>query len=157
MAQERSTTTVDFKIKNLGSYVPGTFDTAKVQASFDKTRLQESFIMAQIPVITINTGNNKRDRHLLAKNYFDAENYQDIKFVSTKIEKESESNYILSGKLTIKNTTKQILIPLTIVETDLIVTIKANFHLNRRDYKVGGRSWILSNQVKIEIKHTIKK
>lgn len=155
-AQNNKETKIDFKIKNIGMYVDGGFSEATITASFNKNNLANSFINANIDVASINTNNEKRDKHLLSNDYFDVATYKKMKLVSTKIEKVSDNIYRLTGNLTIKKTTKPVVIPLVINENESSVMINGNFELNRRDYGVGGRSWVLSNKVKIQVKHILK-
>ena len=150
-------TSIDFKIRNIGVYVDGTFNKVSTTSDFDANNLTASFINAVVEINGINTNNKKRDKHLLEAEYFDEANYKQMKLVSTKIEKISNNNYRLTGKLTIKKITKTIVIPLVISEKDQSTVIRANFELNRRDYGVGGSSWVMSNTVKIKVKHTIEK
>jgi len=156
-AQNTTKTTVDFKIKNIGVYVKGNFSQVSVTSNFDKNDLENSFINAVITVNSINTNNKKRDKHLLESDYFDTNNYKQMKLVSTKIEKVSTNNYKLTGTLTIKNKSKKVVVPLVIGDNNESLSIAANFELNRRDYGVGGSSWVMSNTVKINVKHTVKK
>ncbi len=160
MAQEPiydNSTEITFKIKNIGIYVDGTFTEVTVSSNFKSKNLEDSYINVTINVNSITTKNTKRDKHLLKDDFFDVANYSTIKFVSTKIEKISENNYKLTANLTIKKITKSIEIPLEINENDTSVTIKSNFSLNRRDYNIGGKSWVLSNTVKIQIVYATKK
>jgi len=155
-AQNNKETKIDFKIKNIGMYVDGTFSEATITANFDKNNLANSFINANIDVASINTNNEKRDKHLLSNDYFDVATYKEMKLVSTKIEKVSANGYRLTGNLTIKKATKTVVIPLVINENETSFTINGNFELNRRDFGVGGSSWVLSNRVKIQVKHILK-
>ena len=160
MAQElvqNDATKITFKIKNIGIYVDGTFTETTVSSNFKSENLEDSYINAIINVNSITTKNVKRDKHLLKGDFFDAASYAILKLESTKIEKISENNYKLTANLTIKKTTKRIEIPLEINENDTSVHIKSNFSLNRRDYNVGGKSWVLSNTVKIQIVYAAKK
>ena len=150
-------TSIDFKIKNIGFNVNGNFSKAVVTSNFDKNNLADSYISAVVAINAINTNNKKRDKHLLETDYFDETKYKHLTLVSRKIEKNSNNNYKLTGKLTIKKTTKTVVIPLVINENESLFTMTSNFEINRRDYDVGGSSWILSNTVKIQVKHTIKK
>ncbi len=68
-----------------------------------------------------------------------------------------ELRYKLTAKLSIKNTTKLISIPLEIIENNDSLMIKSNFEINRKDYDVGGNTWVLSNIVKIQVVFNAKK
>jgi len=153
----QSNISIDFKIKNIGVYVNGNFTKAVVTSNFEKNNLDDSFINAVVEIKSINTNIKKRDKHLLETDYFDETNYKELKLVSSKIEKVSDNNYKVTGKLTIKKTTKTVVIPLVIKEDESSFTITGNFELNRRDYGVGGSSWVLSKTVKIKVKYIIEK
>ncbi len=157
LIQNKTETKVDFKIKNLGLYVDGNFSEAVFNGNFNKEDLSHSNFNVLINVSSLSTGNKKRDGHLFKEAYFDVEKYKTIKFASTKIEKVSENKYTLTGKLTIKKTTKSIVIPLEIIENGESLIIKSEFDLNRRDYGVGGNSWILSDDVNAQITYSAKK
>jgi len=86
-----------------------------------------------------------------------------MKFVSTRFEKTSDKEYILHGKLTLRDVTKEVALPLTIKgrmdnpwkEGYEILGIKIDTSINRTDYGVGMGSWaataLVSDEVEIEI------
>ncbi|NOY48637.1 MAG: YceI family protein [Chlorobi bacterium] len=145
--QNISEVEVTFKIKNLGISVGGKFTDVIFESDFNKDDLDNSFINATIKVNSLDTDNKKRDEHLMKADFFNVEVFPSIKFSSTKIERLQDNSYSLIGDLTIKNTTKLVTIPVLINNT----TLNASFTLNRKDYGVGGNSWIMSNKVKIEV------
>lgn len=142
---------VNFKIKNLGINVKGNFSEINITSYIDQDNLDKNYINANIKVNSLNTGNNKRDEHLLKEDFFDADKYEEIRFKSANIKKLQDNRYSLTGNLTIKNTTKLISIPLEIIESNSGLTITSNFEMNRRDFNIGGGSWILSDVVKVEV------
>ncbi len=150
-------TKVTFKIKNFGATVDGRFSDANIQSNFNSKNLSESYINATIAIKSISTANKSRDKSLLKEDYFDEANYKTLQLKSTKITKNSDGTFTLSGELTIKKTTKKVAIPLEVLETDTTVTIKSNFELNRKDYKVGGGSFIMSKTVKIQVEYSATK
>ena len=156
-SQNKTETKVDFKIKNFGVDVKGSFSEVDIISYFDPSNIDDSYINAIIKVSSINTGNVKRDEHLFKEDFFDVDNFKYIKLESSKIEKISETSYILKGELTIKNTSKLISIPLELTENDDSLLIKSNFIIKRKDYYVGGNIWVLSNNVKIQIFFKSKK
>lgn len=60
-----------------------------------------------INVASINTKSEDRDNHLRSGDFFDTENYPEMKFTSTKIEKDGD-DYEITGDFTIKDLTKQV-------------------------------------------------
>lgn len=100
---------VGFKVKHMmitnvsGSF--GTFD-AKVQtegADFTTAKIQFTADIA-----SISTGNDQRDGHLKSADFFDAETFPQVQFISTSLEKNNENEYLLMGNLTIKNASKPV-------------------------------------------------
>jgi polyisoprenoid-binding protein YceI len=155
--QNNTTLQISFKIKNFGRTVNGKFTNTQITSNFDKNNLKNSFIKAIIKVNSIDTDNKKRDKHLLNEDYFDQNQFSEIKLNSTSIIKLDQNNYQMLANLTIKSVTENIKVPLKIIETDNSISIKSNFTINRRDYGVGGKSWVLSDLVKIEINYLANK
>ena len=59
---------------------------------------------------SINTDNEKRDNHLKADDFFSAEKFPKITFVSKSFKKVDSKNYKLVGDFTIKDVTKEIVL-----------------------------------------------
>ena len=55
-----------------------------------------------------NTNSDDRDNHLRSGDFFDAETYPNISFVSTDIVKKGDNEYDVTGDMTIKDVTKKI-------------------------------------------------
>lgn len=157
LIQNNLQTTVSFKIKNLGTYVNGTFSNTTITSNFDTKNIENSFLNAIINVKTIDTNNTKRNKHLLETTYFDVSNYPSISLKSSSIKHVSENNYTLKAKLTVKATTKEITIPLIISTNKNENIIVSNFEINRRDFKVGKNSWVMSDTVLIKVKYVATK
>jgi len=139
---------ITFKIRNMGISVNGKFTDVSIEKSINKNDLDNSFINATIKVSSLDTGNKKRDEHLMKSDFFDTESFPEIIFKSTIIDRNKGDDYKITGHLTIKSITKLVTIPVLINDT----TLNASFTLNRKDYGVGGNSWIMSNKVKIEVR-----
>ena len=87
------------------SEVAGHFNNFDINFSTSDD-LTESEIEVAIDVKSIDTGISDRDNHLRSADFFDVENFPQIKFTSTKVEKVNDEKYKLIGELTIKNITK---------------------------------------------------
>jgi len=101
---------IAFKIRHLMiAHVKGsvkTFGASIYTTDKDFTTVQ---VDLWIDASSINTGNVKRDEHLTGPDFFDVENYKQITFTSSNIEKpDKDDNHELWGELTIKGITKNI-------------------------------------------------
>jgi polyisoprenoid-binding protein YceI len=121
---------------------------------FDKANLAQSGFDVTVDVNTLSTGNGMKNHHAKGEDFFNAEKYPLIHFVSSKIEK-SAAGYQVTGKLTIKETTKDISIPFTFEGTGNDGTFTGNFDINRTDYGLIRNG--VGEVVKIELVIPVKK
>lgn len=149
---------VTFVIKNLGINVNGSFSGVKGTIIFNAKDLNSSEINLSVNANSINTDNSARDKHLRKDEYFGVEKFPLITFKSTKISAATRLNrYNIEGNLTIKGITKPIKFELIAIEKDNNLDLKCSFEINRRNFKVGGNSMILSDNVKMNIAIIAKK
>jgi len=160
---DRSHTHVLFSIKHMIiSNVTGyfrIFDGKVVSFSDDFNNTKVEF---EIDVNSINTENEKRDKHLKSTDFFDTERYPKITFKSKSFKRISGSDYEIVGDLTMKGITKEVRFKGEYNGTvkDPGGNTRAGFSMstkiNRFDY---GLSWnktietgalVVSNEVKIE-------
>ena len=101
---------VKFKIKHLMiTNVSGSFDIFTVAAQTDDEDFTKATISFSADVDSIATGNEQRDAHLKAPDFFDAATYPKMKFIATKYEKvDNDGSYELYGDLTIRDKTRNI-------------------------------------------------
>ena len=102
---------IQFKVRHLMvSNVTGKFNSfdGKVETFGDNFENASVSFSANIDSIT--TGNDQRDGHLKSADFFDAENHPQLTFVSTSVTKTGDDTYDISGDLTIRGTTKPIIL-----------------------------------------------
>lgn len=99
---------VGFSVKHMMvSKVKGTFDQFTAEIEANPTDLTTASIQFTIDVASINTRNNDRDNHLRSADFFDVEQYPNLTFTSTKIEKTDEDEYKVTGDVSLHGVTKQ--------------------------------------------------
>ncbi|MET0955830.1 MAG: YceI family protein [Cryobacterium sp.] len=98
---------VSFSIRHIMiSKVKGSFE--KFDATFVTTENPlEASVTASAQVASINTNEPNRDGHLRTGDFFDAETYPTIDFVSTGV-RVHKDDYLVDGNLTIKGVTKPV-------------------------------------------------
>lgn len=148
---------VIFKVKNFGFVINGSFSGLQGKIIFDPKDLANAGFDVSVDAATINTENSMRDEHLKKETYFDVQRYPRMHFVSTGVTASDKKNaYIITGKLTIKDRTKEISFPFigTPMGNDYIFS--GEFTINRKDYNVGG-SGTISNNLTVVITLLAKK
>jgi len=143
--------TVKFTIQNFGFDVNGSFSGLHGNISFDPQNLANAHFEVDIDANTINTDNSLRDNHLRDVSYFDVKKYPRIQISSAKISSaDKKGEFLFTGKLTIKSTTKDISFPFEAVPAGDGYVFKGSFKINRRDFQVGGTSTI-SNSLEVQL------
>lgn len=141
---------VSFSAKNMEvKTVKGTFSDMQGEIYWNENEPSTIKMHACVSANTVTTGTMRRDEHLKESDFFDVENYPNICFTATKIEK-VDKNWLAKGKLTIKNITKEIVIPFTYNKH----IFTGNFTLNRFDYDLGKASntFMIGEEIEITIK-----
>lgn len=142
---------VNFTIKNLGINVTGKFTGLAGSIIFDPESLSESKFSVSVNSASIDTDIKARDNHLKKEDYFYVERYPRISFISKTITKEASGQYKVTGVLEIKGISKEI----NFIFTANLITsgylFKGGFKINRKDFKVGGKSLILSDQLSVNL------
>lgn len=106
---DQAHSTIGFEVKHMMvSKVKGQFTNYSADVEVDNLEdLTSANIEITIDATSINTNNGDRDNHLKSAEFFDIEQYPDIKFKSTNITKDGD-DYKVSGDLTIKDVTKPV-------------------------------------------------
>lgn len=141
---------VKFVIKNFGVNTGGDFKGLQGAITWDAAAPEKGVFDISIDAATVNTNIDSRDEHLRKEEYFNVQQFPKITFKSDMIKKSGKS-FTVYGKLSIKGTTKDISIPFTATEKDGGYLFEGSFSINRKDYKVGGNSVVLSDNVSVTL------
>ncbi|MBD3906832.1 YceI family protein [Chryseobacterium sp. Ch-15] len=134
---------INFNIKHMGiSFVQGRFDKFNGEVRSPGANLDNGHFNFVVLTQSINTGVEMRDKHLKSEDFFDTEKFPDMRFESGSFTKVKDNNYILKGKLTIKDVTKEISIPVSFggiaknQQGKEVAGLQARFTVNRLDYNI---------------------
>ena len=148
---------VTFRIKNAGLQVDGKFTSLTGQARLMEADLAASSFSGQVQAASISTGINLRDQHLRKGDYFDVEKFPSISMRSVQITPKEAGTYSVVWELTIKGQTRRFSSMVSAIERDQQLLLRSEFTINRRDWKVGGNSLTMSDQVKVLLTATMRK
>lgn len=155
---------INFKVKHLlVSTVTGRFDKFNATIDTNNEDFSDAKINFEADINSISTKNDQRDGHLKSADFFDAENYPKMTFVSKTIKKISDHELQVKGDLTIRGIKKEISLDVIYNGTvsgfggSEVSGFEIRGKVNRFDY---GLQWnaltetggvVVSNEVKIEI------
>src|SRR5688572_14877071 len=80
-------TSVEFVVRNLWFDVKGRFGELEGVIVLDEVDISRSSISVTIKTRSVDTGNKRRDAHLQSAEFLDADDFPDIEFKSTRIQR----------------------------------------------------------------------
>lgn len=124
------------------SELTGRFGDFEASADFEEKSKTFQAIQVTLVSASIDTSNKMRDGHLKGVDFFESEQYPQIKFVAQKIQKLNSQSFKASGILTIKNISKPMSVNFSV--TDSVKDtwgyenkfVKFNGKINRRDFNI---------------------
>lgn len=138
---DKSHMKVGFKVRHLViSNVRGEFTDYDATIQLDEKDITKSSMQGTIKTASIDTENEKRDKHLRSPDFFDADQYPEITFKSKRIEKNGDG-YVMIGDFTMHGVTKEIQLPFKLTgpithKKKTRVGFEAELVINRQDYGV---------------------
>lgn len=147
-------TEVSFSVKHFFTPVTGEFEQFDVALAYDRANPENSSVRVRIPVTSVQTGNEKRNNHLLSEDFFEADANPDITFVSTSVTRVADGRLVVRGPLTIKGVTREVELPVKVLGVmdvapemqemlgaKQIASFETTLSVDRRDFGVGVGSW----------------
>ena len=160
---------VAFSVNHFFTPVSGKFDNYEVDLMFDHENPANSSVSVRIDVNSINTGNERRDNHLLSGDFFEADTHGVITFESESVRAVSSDELLVRGPLTIKGVTRDVELPIRIlgirdIPAEMqemlggitqVAGFQSDLEIDRSDFGVGVGSWaaalVVGHEVTIDI------
>lgn len=153
---------IKFRVKHLMiSNVTGEFKTFDATVTAEAADFSDASISFEADINSISTNNEQRDGHLKSDDFFNAEQFPKMTFVSTSVEKTGDDELLVHGNLSIRDVTKPVTLKAEIGGTmvDFYGQTKVGFDVSgtiqRKDFNL---SWdavteaggvVVSNDVKL--------
>lgn len=138
-------TGIHFSVRHMViAKVRGSFQQFSGTLTLDEENLAASAVSVRIDTASINTGVSQRDNHLRSPDFFDVEKFPAITFESTKVEKGSGAGLRVTGKLTIRDITREVVLEAEALGVgkdpwgNLKAAFEAKTSVDRRDF---GLTW----------------
>ena len=142
--------------------VRGSFDEFEGSIHLDGENPANSSGRVTIQAKSIDTRNSQRDDHLRSNDFLDMDNHAEITFVSTAIKQDDDTNFVVTGDLTVRGVTKSVDIPFeyTGSATDPFgnqrVGLEGSVVINRKDYGVNWNAALETGGVLVSEKVTLE-
>ena len=148
-----------FTATQVGAFVIGRFPTWAGEIVLDPGALAAARIDIRIETPPVTTNNHDVDSLLKGANFLDVQKFPAARFVSTAITAKGGERYEAQGKLTIRDVTRDAVLPFTLAIADdpaqpgrlLRATARGRLNLKRLDFGVGQNEWAGTGQVANEV------
>lgn len=121
-------------------YTFGRFDEMDGTLEYDAANPENSSLVFTIITESVNTNNADRDDHLRSGDFFNASQFPTIDFTSTGISQVGDSNFEVTGELSMHGETETITFPVQITGTgtnrqgNAIIGFYSDFEVDRTDF-----------------------
>jgi polyisoprenoid-binding protein YceI len=148
-----------FSVKHLGvSTVRGAFTKVSGSAKFDPADPSKVSLEATIDATSVDTRVDMRDKDLRSPNFLDVQKFPRITFRSKHAESAGEGKLRITGDLTIKSTTKEVVLdvdgPTAAIKDpwgNQRVGASATTKINRNDFGVSADAGMIGDDLTITI------
>ena len=156
---DRSHSFVHFEVWHLGIFpFPGRFKKHRIELDYRPDDVEQSQVDVRIPVRSLETDDGVMNDILVSDQFFDANNFPEMRFVSTGIRRTGENTAVIDGELTIIGITRPVSLdakfhgkakhPFTGAP---IVGIEAVTTIDRRKWSLGAWRGFVGTDVRIRI------
>jgi len=125
------------------STVRGEFHQINGTVVVDDADISKSYVNVTIDATTVDTREPDRDKHLMSPDFFDVAKYPSMTFKSTKVESNGPDKLKVTGDLTIRGVTKQVVLDVTAPKPPIKdpwglqrTAVSGSTKINRQDFGV---------------------
>jgi polyisoprenoid-binding protein YceI len=150
---------IKFLGKQMGVAQDGKFTKFSAKANLDPKKPEASRAEITVELGSIDLGSQEANDEVIRPDWFDTVKFPQAKFVSSSVKSLGGDKFEMRGKLTIKGTTKDVVVPFNMKEAGGTITAQGAIEVKRLDFKVGAGVWgdleTVANEVQIKFLLTL--
>ena len=151
---------ITFTSKQMGVPVDGKFRKFDAQVSFDPKKPEAAKIGLTVDLASATLGAPEFDVELAKPEWFNTKMFAQATFQSSGVKALGGGKFDVSGKLVIKSLTRDVVVPVTLVQTAGQpagnMTASGVFSIKRLDFKIGDGDWkdtsVVADAVQVKFK-----
>jgi polyisoprenoid-binding protein YceI len=125
----------------LGSPIDAKFLKFIADISFDPADLAHSAVSVHIDTSSFDSQSEDRDDIIKNKDWFDVAKFPEARFVAKSMRVVSPGHYEAQAELTIRDVTRQVILPFTVAIAGNVARMDGTLSLKRNDFGVGQGPW----------------
>lgn len=142
---------IAFTSRQMGVPVDGRFKKFNAQLLFDPQRPQDAKLVFVIDLASVAFGAPETDTEIAKPDWFDTRRFPQAFFQSTAVRAIGPDKFEVSGKLSLKGTSREIIIPFSLTSGESESLASGTFHLKRLEFGIGSGEWKDTSMVANEV------
>ncbi|MEY2875372.1 MAG: hypothetical protein RLZZ373_2743 [Pseudomonadota bacterium] len=145
-----------FVSKQMGVPVEGKFRKFDAQIAFDPKKPEAGKVSFTIDTGSATFGAPETDAEVVKPVWFNVPKFPQATFQSSAIKAVGAGKFEVTGKLAIKGSTHDVVVPVTLTQAGGTTTAAGAFAIKRLEYKIGEGEWadtsMVANDVQVKFK-----
>ena len=150
---------IGFTFKQMGVPVEGRFKKFDAQIHFDAAKLPTSTVNLTVDIASATLGTPEIDAELPKSLWFNTAKFPQATFASSAFKSLGAGKYEVSGKLSVKGQSQNVVVPLTMTQVGTNTTAVGVFPIKRLAFKIGENEWadtsMVADDVQVKFKMTL--
>ena len=147
---------IAFVSRQMGVPVEGKFRKWNAQISFDPRKPEAGKVSFTIDTGSASFGSAETDAEVPKAEWFNAVKFPQATFQSTALKALGGNKFEVAGKLAIKGSTRDVVVPVALAQSGANTTATGAFTIKRLDFKIGEGEWadtsMVANDVQVKFK-----
>jgi polyisoprenoid-binding protein YceI len=132
---------ITFAIKEMGVPVEGRFAQWTADIAFDPKKPEAGKVAFTIATGSASFGVPETDVEVPKAAWFNSARFPNATFASTSIKAKGGGRFDVAGKLSVKGSTRDVLVPIALAQAGGATTATGAFTIKRNDFKIGEGEW----------------
>lgn len=138
---------IRFAIQQMGVTVQGQFKRFDAQVAFDPAKPEAAKLAFTVDIASATMGSPDIDPELPRPTWFNTAKFPQATFQSTKVKALGGGKLEVTGKLTVKGTARDVVVPVALTQTGPTTLASGQFTIPRLAYKIGENEWADTSMV----------
>ena len=147
---------LQFVARQMGVPLEGQFKKFDAQVAFDPAKLATSKIAFTVDTGSATLGSRETDAELPKPTWFNVPKFPQATFESTAIKTLGGGKFEVAGKLTIKGTARDVVVPVTLAQSGPTTTATGTLAMKRLAFKIGENEWADTSMVADDVQVKFK-
>jgi polyisoprenoid-binding protein YceI len=132
---------IGFTSRQMGVPLQGRFRNFDAQLEFDPKQPEAARFALRIDLASVSLGAAETEAELAKPGWFDTRRFPQAGFTSTRVKSAGPGRYDVTGTLTLKGTSQELTVPVTLLQAGPTTTASGAFTIRRLDYRIGDGDW----------------